>query len=92
MQPGAELPKHNRPTAFENLMQVSGRCKMVLLSDEGQVQEERVLEHPDAIRFEKGQWHIHSNPFDEVSVTLFKGEGDITAIVQKVRETFTKVL
>jgi quercetin dioxygenase-like cupin family protein len=92
MQPGAELPKHQRNTAFENLMQIRGRCKMTLLSDSGETQKERILEHPQNIRFEKGQWHIHANPFDEVSVTLFKAEGDITSIVQTVRETFTRIV
>jgi hypothetical protein len=65
---------------------------MTLFSEDGAVQEELVLEYPDAVRFEKGQWHVHANPYDEISLTLFKAEGDITAIVQNVRETFTKVL
>lgn len=92
MQPGTELPKHNRPKISENLLQVSGRCKMIVFSDEGEVQEERILEAPQGITFNKAEWHIHANPFDEVSVTLFKGEGDMTAIIQKVRETFKRVV
>jgi quercetin dioxygenase-like cupin family protein len=37
---GAELPKHNRPKAFENLIQVSGKCLMKVFYD-----TDNVIEH-----------------------------------------------
>ena len=91
LQPKIELPKHNRPLAFENLLQISGRCEMRLLDEAGNLQATHTLNPGDSLRMEKGQWHIHANPFDEESATLFKAEGDITAIVEKLRETFTAI-
>ena len=52
---------------------------------------EKVLSPGDSIRMEKGQYHIHSNPFEEKSHTLFKAEGDITDIVDTLRKNFTRV-
>lgn len=86
----SKLPKHNRPLACENLVQVSGKCLMTVF-DENDHGTEHVLEVGDALRMKKGQYHIHANPYDEPSHTLFKAEGDITAIVKSVRETFEKV-
>lgn len=88
--PGAELPKHNRPKAFENLVQVSGTCLMKLFDEDGEATD-HVLEVGSTLRMEKGQFHIHSNPYDEASATLFKAEGDITEVVKVVRETFERV-
>lgn len=88
MIPGkAELPKHNRPKAFENLVQVSGKCKMIVFNEDGS-SFEKILSPGDTLRMEKGQYHIHSNPFDEKSYTLFKAEGDITEVMKVLRETF----
>jgi quercetin dioxygenase-like cupin family protein len=87
---GAELSKHNRPKAFENLVQVSGKCLMKVF-DENDQPTSHILEVGDTLRMEKGQFHIHSNPYDEPSVTLFKAEGDITEVVKVVRETFEKL-
>lgn len=87
---GTELPKHNRPKAFENLVQVSGKCLMKLFDDQDKATE-HVLEVGDTLRMDKGQFHIHSNPYDQPSATLFKAEGDITAVVKVVRETFERV-
>lgn len=91
IQPGALLPKHNRPLAFENLLQISGNCKMTLLDESGSVETEYILSQADYLRMEKGQWHIHANPYPEESVTLFKAVGDISSIVSVLRETFTEI-
>ncbi len=91
IQPGAELPKHNRPLAYENLLQLSGKCKMSLLTEDGEPEREVVLGPSDTLRMNKSQWHVHANPFSEPSLTFFKAEGDITEIVKTLRETFTKV-
>ncbi len=84
--PGVTLSKHNRPKAFENLMQVSGKCKMTVFDLDGDGSFDKVLSHGDTIRMERGQYHIHANPFEEGSYTLFKAEGDITEIVAALRE------
>jgi hypothetical protein len=39
----------------------------------------------------KGQWHIHGNPYDEISVTIFKIEGDILNIMEILRKTNKKI-
>lgn len=87
---GAALPKHNRPNAFENLVQVSGSCLMQVF-DNNDSSVDHVLKPGDTLRMEKGQFHIHSNPYSEPSYTLFKAEGDITEVMKVVRETFIKV-
>lgn len=86
---GAELPKHNRPKAFENLVQLSGRCLMKVF--DGENITEHTLNVGDKLRMEKGQFHIHSNPFSETSFTLFMAEGDITEVMKVLRESFTRL-
>ena len=87
---GAELPKHNRPKAFENLIQVSGNCLMKVFDNDDNITE-HVLEEGGSLRMEKGQYHIHSNPYDETSYTLFKAEGDISEIMKVLRSNFTRL-
>ncbi len=91
LQPGAELPKHNRPLACESLLQLEGSCNMTLLSESGEQQSVHELGPGNVLAMEKGQWHIHANPGGEPSFTLFKAEGDISAIVANLRKTFTLV-
>jgi quercetin dioxygenase-like cupin family protein len=92
LRPGTELPKHNRPLAFENLLQISGKCQMSLFGEAGELQATHELAPGDYLHMAKGQWHMHANPFDEESATLFKAEGDITKVVEKLRETFKSVI
>lgn len=91
LQPGAALPKHNRPLAYENLLQLEGSCTMTLVSESGEAQSVYALKPGDSLRMEKGQWHIHANPNAAASLTLFKAEGDITAVMDNLRKTFTQV-
>lgn len=88
--PHTELPKHNRPLAVENLVQVSGTCLMRLF-DEDDAPTEHVLRIGDNLSIPKGQFHIHANPYNEPSVTLFKGVGDITAVVDILRQNATRI-
>lgn len=90
LPPHSELPKHNRPKAFENLVQISGQCKMEVFDDDGGSYE-KILKNGDILHMEKGQFHIHSNPFDEKSYTLFKAEGDITEVMAVLRQNFTRI-
>lgn len=91
LPPHSELPKHNRPKAFENLKQIAGKCKMTVFDLDGVGSFEKVLSPGDELRMEKGQYHIHANPFDEKSYTLFKAEGDITEIMEVLRTNFKRI-
>ncbi len=91
LPPHSELPKHNRPKAFENLKQITGKCKMTVFELQGEGSFDKVLNPGDELRMEKGQFHIHANPFDEKSFTLFKAEGDITEVVKVLRDNFTRI-
>ena len=90
LQPGAVLEKHNRPHAIENLTQVSGMCLMTLF-DESDTQNEIKLHVGDGIRMPKGQWHIHSNPFKQISITLFITQGDILEIMKHLKKSNVKI-
>lgn len=87
---GKELPKHNRPLAIENLVQVSGKCLMKVF-DENESSTDHILKVGSTLSMPRGQFHIHSNPYQEASYTLFKAVGDITAIVENVRQNFTRI-
>jgi quercetin dioxygenase-like cupin family protein len=91
MKPDTEVPKHNRPDAEENLLQISGRCQVTLYSEDGEIEATYDLTPGTAIHMKKGQWHRHSNPFPETSITQFKAEGDITGIVDKMRREYTQI-
>ncbi|MCX6727279.1 MAG: cupin domain-containing protein [Candidatus Saccharibacteria bacterium] len=91
LQPGAELARHNRPLARENLLQISGSCKMTLSDENGDNEHVHELTPGISLSMDKGQWHVHANPFDEESITLFKADGDITAVMKVVRETMVKI-
>ena len=90
MEPNCALPKHNRPHAIENLTQVYGKCLMTLYDEKEQIREIE-LAVGEGVRMPKAQWHIHANPFNEVSVTLFIAQGDITDIVKHLIETSTRI-
>ena len=93
MQPGTALAKHNRPLGFENLMQISGRCLTTVFNEAypESIEKEVEMFSGDLVQMAKGQWHIHANPFEQESITFFKLVGDITEIMQKLREDNTKV-
>ncbi|MFH1565287.1 MAG: hypothetical protein ABIC82_05610 [bacterium] len=45
-----------------------------------------VLKKGESIDIPPEQFHIHANPFDDVSITLWKASGDILEIIDKIRE------
>lgn len=61
------------------------------LFDEHDNPTEIELAKGEGVRMYKGQWHIHANPYDEVSITLFKAEGDISHIMDTLRKTSKKI-
>jgi quercetin dioxygenase-like cupin family protein len=93
LQPGAKLPKHNRPVGYENLTQLSGRSEMTVydMTDEEKIEKVVELQNGEVLRMQRGQWHIHANPYDEISITFFKLVGDITEIMKILRENNIKV-
>ena len=85
INPKQELAKHNRPVP-ESLFQVKGKCMMKLFGEDGTVNEV-VLNEGESIDIPPLKFHIHSNPFDDASVTFWKASGDITGIINKIRES-----
>ena len=47
---------------------------------------EHELNVATTLRMDKGQYHIHANPYEEPSYTLFKAEGDITEFMKRSTE------
>jgi len=84
INPQQELTKHNRPV-LESLYQIKGKCVIKLFEDDGS-EKEVILNEGESIDIPSLQFHIHSNPFDETSITFWKASGDITEIINKIRE------
>ena len=84
IEPNKELAKHNRPV-LESLYQIKGKCIMKLFNDDGSVKEV-VLNEGESIDIPPLKFHIHSNPFDQNSITFWKASGDITEIIDKIRQ------
>ncbi len=82
LNPDQSLDKHNRPV-LESLHQLQGKCVMRLFDPD----EEITLDEGDSIDITPERFHIHSNPSDKPSITLWKASGDITSIIQKIRES-----
>lgn len=85
IDPRKELQKHNRPV-LESLFQLKGRCLIKLFNDDGSV-EEIILKEGDSIDISPKKYHIHSNPFDDTSLTFWKASGDITDIINNIRNS-----
>lgn len=88
--PNKELPKHNRPLAIENLIQISGQCVIKLFSDDVKFIE-HILTPQDYFQISQGAFHIHANPFNQESITFFRAQGDITEVMKNLRNTFNKI-
>lgn len=83
LNPKQELEKHNRPVT-ERLMQITGSCVMKLYT--GDEVKEITLNEGDTLEIPPKQYHVHANVSDKKSITFWKAEGDITEIIQKIRE------
>ena len=86
LEPSSELPPHKRP-CVEELYQISGKCE-IRFSD-GRI---ITLEEGSHIQIEPGREHVHANPFEERSITQWKAHGDIRSIIEKIRETYKRVI
>ncbi len=84
LNPKQGLEKHNRPV-LESLFQLKGSCVMKLFEDDGTAKEV-VLKEGDSIDIPPSKYHIHSNPYDEISITFWKANGDISEIIDNIRK------
>jgi hypothetical protein len=83
LNPHTSLTLHNRP-AIENLTQIKGKSNMVVYdSQDGRTVS---LKEGDTLSIQPaGTWHIHVNPYDEVSLTYWDFDGDIREIIDAIR-------
>jgi len=59
---------------------------MIKLFGDNESIEEVVLNEGDSIDIPPEKYHIHSNPFDDISLTFWKASGDITEIIENIRK------
>ncbi|SRR6266480_646982 len=90
LNPRQEYVKHNRPVT-EQLVQLVGSCVMKLFEGDTVVQEVTLHENK-TLTIPANQFHMHTNPTDNISITMWKFEGDITEVIQKIRESNEKIL
>jgi hypothetical protein len=84
LNPHTSLAIHNRTGGFENLTQIDGQCIMIVFDTPSGTNHK--LTKGDQLKIEpEGTWHIHSNPFDSVSLTYWHFEGDIRHIIEAIR-------
>lgn len=90
LNPHQELPKHNRPVT-EELLQVAGTSLMKLFNGDTLIREITLHEN-DTLTIPANQFHIHTNPTNEISVTMWRFEGDITQVLEGIRKNHQKLL
>ena len=84
LKPHTSLTLHNRP-AKEKLTQIKGSCIMVIYW--AKPRKMITLEKGNTLLIEPARtWHIHSNPFDRISLTHWDFDGDITKIIKEIRK------
>lgn len=83
LHPDSSLEKHNRPVG-EQLVQVFGACIMRLY--DGENFEEIELKEGDELFIVAKQFHMHTNPFDQDSITAWRFDGDITEVIKGQRK------
>lgn len=81
---GQALAKHNRPVP-ESLFQIKGSCVMKLFGEDGSTKDV-VLKEGESLDIPPKKFHIHSNPYNEPSITFWKASGDITKILEEIRK------
>jgi len=82
LNPGTELEKHNRPTA-EQFYQVEGTAIVVIFDKDDS--KEVILSKGDQLEVPANQYHIHANRGTDRSITMWKFEGDISEVINKIR-------
>lgn len=84
LNPHTSLTLHNRPVK-EILTQIEGSTSIVKYDENGKLNE-FVLNEGDTHTIEPaGTWHIHVNPFNNKSLIYWDFPGDITEIIDNIR-------
>jgi hypothetical protein len=91
LNPHQELPKHNRPVT-EQLVQIVGTSIIKLFEHGDNLVDEITLNENDTLTIPSKQFHIHANPTNEISVTMWRFEGNISEVIQKIRDGNQKLL
>ncbi|MBS1266914.1 MAG: hypothetical protein MAG795_00883 [Candidatus Woesearchaeota archaeon] len=76
-----KLSKHHRP-APEELIQISGKSRITIYKSHSITKYD--LNPGDYIKIPANRKHVHENPTSEKSITLWKFEGDIKNIIEKI--------
>lgn len=85
LKPHTSLAIHNRIGGIENLTQVDGDCVMIIFDSPSGTNHK--LSQGDKLPIKpEGVWHIHSNPFDDTSLTYWHFEWDIRHVVEAIRK------
>ena len=90
LNPNQELPKHNR-SVMEELVQVYGSCVMKIFQKDKIAQEVRLTEGKK-LEIPANVFHMHSNPTNEKSITLWKFEGNIVDVIENIRNNSKRIL
>lgn len=84
LKPRSSLAKHNRPVE-EWLVQVEGISEIILFDGNREVRRV-VLQRGDTLKIPADQYHQHTNPTGEDSLTSWRFDGDIRAIIDAIRK------
>ena len=83
LEPHTELDRHSRPVD-EELTQIDG-VSVIVLDD-----KEIILRKGEKLIIPANVKHIHENRSDEKSLTFWSFEGDITNIINKIRNKYSR--
>jgi quercetin dioxygenase-like cupin family protein len=82
LNPHSSLSLHNRP-AQEQLTQIKGQCNIVIFNNNKG--ETNILKQGNIITISPSIWHIHTNPYNEISLTYWDFDGDIRKIINDIK-------
>lgn len=88
LNPRKKLSRHSRPVD-EELVQIEGISTMTLFSSHSV--EEITLKKGDYLKIPANKPHIHENRSSGKSLTLWKFEGDITEVIEKIISASKKI-
>ena len=90
LNPNQALAKHNRPVD-EELVQITG-SSTIKLFDGDKVIKEVIIKENERFIIPANQYHIHANPNNKKSITLWQFTGDIVKVIEEIRTNFKKIL
>lgn len=89
LNPNQELSKHDRPVN-EELMQIYGESIIKMIEEDKIIEETTIREYEELV-VPVNKPHIHANPTDDRSITLWKFEGNIVKVIKGIRNNFKRV-